>query len=110
MKQSNQDAYSIAVDKQVEIYTAKIEGRSIAPSINYDADSTAEIVQTTYNVDKSLIEAVDSLAAHNEIDRDKLFRYLMQTAIKVLSDNTETRYKIANSSPVIKPGQAYKRG
>lgn len=106
----NQDAYSLEVEKQAAIYTAKLENRSIAPNFNYDSDDTTEVVQTTFNVSKSLLDAVDGLAEHSGIDRDKLFRYLMETAIKVLSDSTETRYKIANSNPVIAPGKAYRRG
>ena len=106
----NQDAYSREVERQAQIYTARVENRPSTHGFNYDADGDAEIVQTTYNVSKALLEAVDSLAEHNGIDRDKLFRYLMETAIRVLSENTETRYKIANSSPVIPPGKAYKRG
>jgi hypothetical protein len=99
------DAYYKEVERQAQIYTTRLEGRS--STINCDADSATEIVRTTFSVEKPLLDAVEALATHQNIDRDKLMRYLLMTALEVLRDGKK-RLDIAQSE-AIRPGKAYKR-
>jgi Flp pilus assembly protein TadD len=100
------DAYYKEIEKQAAIYTARLEGRT--SGYNCDADTTTEIVSTTFSVERPLLEAVEALAAHQNIDRDKLMRYLLMTALEMLGDGKK-RLEIAQSE-AIKPGKAYRRG